>query len=76
MVTSLPKEKQGIAVCLGLPDRSDHESDIKTKAFRSLGMEVLKSDNGLDRLITFMKEELGKDDVATLLEAFEQFEKF
>ena len=76
IITNLDKKKQGLAVCLGLSDRSEHESDIKTKAFRALGKEKLGAENGLDQLVTFMKEELGKDDFSTLLDAFEEFEKF
>ena len=76
MITTLEPEKKAIAVCLGLPDRSEHESDIKTKAFRGLGMEVLNKEDGLDKLIEFMKTELGKDDAANLLNTFEEFERF
>ena len=38
--------------------------------------EKLGSENGLDQLIEYMKGELGKDDVSTLLDAFKEFEKF
>ena len=61
-------------MCLGLPDRSEHESDIKTKAFRSLGMEAFGKEDRLEKLIEFMKE-MGKDNASSLLNAFETFRK-
>ncbi len=39
-------------------------------------MEEIKSENGLNILVTFLDKHLGKDDLTDSLEKFEEFEDF
>ena len=66
MVTEIPKSKQVIAIALSLPD--DHESDLREKVFDELTLDKLKADEGLDALVKFLDEKLGKDDLADSFE--------
>ena len=50
IIINVEKKKQELAVCLSIPDHSEHECDIKTKALRSLGKEKLGSKDGLNQL--------------------------
>jgi hypothetical protein len=73
-VTDVDKKKQGIAVALTLPQ--DDESGIREKVFDEMSRDDLKKENGLDLLIEFLDEKLGKDDLTNSLEKFENFEDF
>lgn len=50
-ITELSKKKQGIAVALSLPE--DDENQIKDKIFDQISLDELKSENGLNILLTF-----------------------
>ena len=73
-ITELSKNKQGIAVALSLPD--DDENKIKDKVFDQIALDELKDENGLNILIAFLDEHLGKDDLADSIEKFEDFDDF
>ena len=75
LVTKVEKKEQAITVALALPTLEEHESDIRTKVFRQLGKEELYKETGMDDLISFLKEELGKDDLSEVLNTFDEFEK-
>ena len=59
-MTSVDKLKQGIAICPGLPDRSEHERDIISKAFCALGMDKLWVKDGLQQLIKVHEDRDGE----------------
>lgn len=73
-ITELSKTEQGIAVALSLPE--EDESQIKDKVFHKISLDDLKSEDGLNILITFMDNHLAKDDLADSLEKFEDFDDY
>ena len=74
IVTDIDKKKQGIAVALSLPQ--DEETQIREQVFDELDLDKLNQNDGLDELIKFLDEKLGKDDLADCLEKFEDFEDY
>ena len=60
-VTDLGKKKQGNFIALSLPNNSKFGNDIRERVFEKLSMEDLKEDNGLDKVIEILDEELGKN---------------
>ena len=73
-ITELSKTKQGIAVALSLPE--EDESQIKDKVYDQISLDDLKSEDGLNILITFMDKHLAKYDLADSLEKFEDFDDY
>lgn len=73
-ITDLPKNKQGIAAALSLPDDDEHQ--IKDKVFDQISLEDLKSDFGLNILIAFLDKHLAKDDLADSVDKFDDFDDF
>ena len=73
-ITELSKNKQGIAVALSLPE--DDENKIKDKVFDQIALDELKDEDGLNILIAFLDKHLGKDDLADIIEKFEDFDDF
>ena len=57
-VTDNPKEKQGIAIALSLPEET--ECSIREKIFDELSIAQLKVDVGFKRLIEFLDEKFKK----------------
>ena len=72
-VTELPKEKQGIAIALSLPDES--ESNIREKIFDELPVSTLKAEDGFESVLQFFDKLLKKDDLADLWQKFDDFEE-
>ena len=73
-VTDNPKEKQGIAIALSLPEET--ECSIREKIFDELSIVQLKADVGFKRLIEFLDEKLKKKDIADSWNKFNDFEEF
>ena len=73
-VTDLAKKKQGNFIALSLPNKSKFGEDLKERAFEKLSLEELKEDDGLDKLISFLDEELGKNSVNDIIEKWEEFD--
>ena len=73
-ITELSKTKQGIAVALSLPE--EDESQVKDQVFDQISLDDLKSEDGLNILITFMDKHLAKDDLADSLKKFEDFDDY
>ena len=73
-VTDVDKKKQGIAIALSLPE--EHESGIREKVFDEIDLGVLNADDGLAKLVEFLDQKLGKDELSDSLEKFEDFEDF
>ena len=71
-ITTLEKSKQGIAIALSFPE--DDEHGIREKVFDELTIADLKTDTGLDTLITFLDAKLLKDDIADSWDKFSDFE--
>ena len=65
-IIELSKNKQGIAVALSLPE--EDEEQTKDKGFDQISLDDLKSENGLNILVTFLDKHLAKDDLAGSLE--------
>jgi len=76
LITEVDAKKRGIAVAMTLPQGHGHESAIREKVFDEMKLEDLNKDNGLDKLIEFLDEKLGIDDLTNSLEKFENFEDF
>ena len=74
VVTDIPKEKQGIAVALTLPEGDP--SRIREKVFDECSLTTLKTETGLDTLIAYLDKKLGKDDLEDSWEKFERFEDY
>ena len=70
-ITDLDKKKQGVAIALYLPE--DDASKIREKVFDQIRLDDLKQDSGLDILIHFLDQQLGKDDITHSLEKFEDY---
>ena len=73
-VTDLTKKKQGNFIALSLPNKSKFGDDLRERAFEKLSLGELKEDNGLDKLIEFLDEELGKNAVDEIIEKWEEFD--
>ena len=73
-VTEVDKKKQGIAIALSLPE--EHESGIREKVFDEIDLGVLNADDGLAKLVEFLDQKLGKDELSDSLKKFEDFEDF
>ena len=73
-VTDNPKEKQGIAIALSLPEET--KCSIREKIFDELSIVQLKADVGFKRLTEFLDEKLKKKDIADSWNKFNDFEEF
>ena len=73
-VTDLVKKKQGNFIALHLPNKSKFGNDLKERVFEKLSLEELKEENGLDKVIAFLDEELGKNAVEDIIEKWEDFD--
>jgi hypothetical protein len=73
-ITSLPVEKQGVAIALSLPD--DDPSKIREKVFDELTLDELKGEHGLEHLIEFLDKNLQEDDLLDSCEKYEHFEDY
>ena len=73
-ITELSKRKQGIAEALSLPE--DDEKQIKDKVFDQISLDELKSENGLNILLTFLDKHLGEDDLADSADNFDDLDDF
>lgn len=72
-VTSLPKNKQAIAIALSLPEQDS--SKIREKVFDELSIADLKAESGFDTLVTYLDKQLKVDDLADSCEKYEHFEE-
>ena len=59
---------------MALPE--DDANQIKDKVFAQISLDELKSENGLNILLTFLDKHLGKDDLADSVEKFHDFDDF
>ena len=73
-VTDLAKRKHGNFIALSLPNTSKFGNDLKERAFEKLTSDELKEEDGLDRLINFLDEELGKNAVEDVISKWESFD--
>ena len=76
LIMEIAEEKQGILVVLELPERDEHDSDIKNKVFATIKVEDLNKEDGLRTVIDFMNQEVGQEDFTEVLDTFDQFAKF
>ena len=74
LVTDLPKQKQGVAITLELPE-SD-ASGIRGKVFNEITLTSLGAENGVDKLIEYMDKLFKKDELSEVHERFIQFERY
>ena len=75
-VTDLAKKKQGNYIALSLPNKSKFGDDLKERVFEKLSLEELKEESGLDKVINFLDEELGKNAVDDIIEKWEDFDNY
>ncbi|ESO88643.1 hypothetical protein LOTGIDRAFT_165427 [Lottia gigantea] len=85
-VTNLSAEKKGTAVALSLPEPREEQNraeedrpeifKIRGQVFDQIPLESLKVENGLQTLIDFLDENLGKDDLVDCLEKYEEFDSY
>ena len=74
MVTSLDKTKQGPAVAISLPNKSDFGNDIQDRVLEGIPRDELIKDTGLETLVKFLQEILGKEDIDDLAVKWDEFE--
>ena len=72
-VCDVPKVKQGIMLWLQLP--RDHPSDIKELIMAQIGMDTLKSEDGIDRFMEAMNEAFKPSDEMRDIEVYRDFYK-
>ena len=75
-ITEVDKKKQGIAIALSLPEEHESGTCIREKVFDEIDLNVLNADDGLAKLLVFLDQKLGKDELSDSLEKFEDFEDF
>ena len=73
-VTDLAKRKQGNFIALSLPNNSKFGNDLKERAFEKLSIDELKEESGLDKLIDFLDDELGRNAVEDVVNKWESFD--
>ena len=73
-ITDIPKEKQGIAIALSLPEET--ECSIREKVFDELSIAERKTDEGFETLIAFFDDKLKKENIADSWDKFNNFEEF
>ena len=61
LVTDLPKQKQGVAIALSLPELE--ASGITDKVFSEITLTNLSAENGVDKLIEYMEKNFKKDEL-------------
>ena len=59
--TDLPKQKQGVAIALSLPELE--ASGITDKVFSEITLTNLSAENGVDKLIEYMEKFFKKDEL-------------
>lgn len=70
-VTETPKGSQGIRVALSF---NEVDQKLCEKIFTVVKRDVLKKDDGFEKLITFLDKELGKDDLEEIVSIYDDFE--
>ena len=70
-VKDIPKEKQGIAIALSLPEET--ECSTCEKIFDELSITQLKADAGFETLIEFLDEKFKKEDIIDSWDKFNDF---
>ena len=73
-VTDLAKKKHGNFIALSLPNKSKFGNDLKERAFEKLSLNELKEDDGLEKLLSFLDEELGRNAVEDVVDKWESFD--
>ena len=73
-VTDLAKKKQGNFIALSLPNKSKFGDDLRERAFEKLSLDELREDAGLDKVISFLDEELGKNATEDIIDKWESFD--
>lgn len=66
-VTELDKKKQGNLIALSLPNESKFGNNLKERVMERLSVSELNEDDGLNKLITFLDEELASDATTDLI---------
>lgn len=69
-LTKIPKNQQGIAVALSLPEGSS----AREKVFNELTLSDLKNDDGLTSLITFLKKHFKEEGISGIYSEYAQFD--
>ena len=73
-VTDLPVGKQGNYIALALPNKSKFGEDLRERVLEHLTDEELSSNEGLEKVIKFLDNELGKNAVDDVIEKWEAFD--
>lgn len=68
-LTKIPKNQQGIAVALSLPEGSS----AREKVFSELALADLKNDTGLASLLSFLKKHFKDDGIASVYSEYAAF---
>ena len=68
-LTKIPKNQQGIAVALSLPEGSS----ARDKVFGELTLTDLKADDGLSSLLTFLKKHFKDEGIAGIYSEYAKF---
>ena len=63
-----------ISCLVSLPNKSEFGNVIQDKVLESCSKEILKAENGLEKLIEFLKKTLGKENIEDLSQKWEEFE--
>ena len=69
-LTKIPKAQQGIAVALSLPEGSS----AREKVFSELTLTDLKADDGLTKLLEFLKKHFKEDGIAGIYAEYAKFD--
>ena len=72
-VCDVPKAKQGIVLWLNLP--RDHSSDIKELIMAEIGIDELKTENGIERFIVAMNNAFKPTDEIRDMDVYRDFYK-
>ena len=72
-VCDVPKAKQGIVLWLNLP--RDHSSNIKELIMAEIGIDELKTENGIERLIAAMNNAFKPTDEIRDMDVYRDFYK-
>ena len=70
-VTTIPKESQGIILTIHLPDDGKY-GDLKGRVMQMVDIE---GEEGLDRVLTYLKENIGSDTTTDVFEKIQAFMK-
>ena len=74
LVIDSPKQKQGVAIVLSLPE-SD-ASGIRNTVFNEITLTNLSAENVVDKLIEYVDKFFKKDELSEVYERFIQFERY